>query len=404
VNNNRLDKILNLIRNKSFLIGLVILGIFHGTPSKAEDQSQPQINTQRQSSNGDRKQEEINQLRQRIQALEDKASMENTRPKFGINLGAYGDVNFFTKDRTANHPSFSLGPLDLYSTVNIGPRLTFLAEFDIDFDQEAGEGDVEMERLWVGYTINDLLTIRAGREHTALGYWNNTYHHGKLLFLTVDRPFFLAFEDDGGVLPVHTVGVEFSGSQHRPEYRWMYMLDIGNGHRIDSTTHTLVPNVTADNNNSKQVALRLSIEPFRLPGLTLGVFGTSDKVGTDFNGDINEKIFGGDLSYIYDKVEFISEYYRMLNPGHQADAYYIQVGYKVARDITPYARFENLKVDPTDPYFMELVNNTSRHQMIGGVRYDIDELRSALKLQYRLDRKVGSETFHVWEAQWAFSF
>jgi hypothetical protein len=184
----------------------------------------------------------------------------------------------------------------------------------------------------------------------------------------------------------------------------MYMLDVGNGHRIDSSTNTLVPNVTSDNNSSKQVALRLSVEPYLLPGLTLGLFGTYDKVGTDFNGDIKERIFGSDLSYIYNKVEFISEYYKMLNPGHHADAYYIQLGYKVVRDITPYARYETLKVDPTDPYFTNLENNSSRHQSIAGVRYDIDELRSALKFQYRIDRKVGSETFHVWEAQWSFSF
>lgn len=397
-------KFLYFIKKQAFCISLVIFTLFQTPPLRAEEQVQTQPSTQSQSSLYDQQQEEINQLRQRIQIIEDKASLESTRPKFGVNLGAFGDVNFFTKDRTSNHPSFSLGPLDLYSTVNIGPRLTFLAEFDIDFNQEAGEGDVEMERLWVGYTFNDLLTIRAGRQHTALGYWNNTYHHGKLLFLTVDRPFFLAFEDEGGVLPVHTVGLEFSGSQHRPGFRWMYMLDLGNGHRIDSSTQSLVPNVTSDNNSSKQVSLRLSIEPFQLPGLTLGLFGTYDKVGTDFDGNIDERIFGGDLSYIYDKVEFISEYYKMLNPGHHADAYYIQLGYKVVRDITPYARYESLSVDPNDPYFAHLENNSSRHQSIAGVRYDIDELRSALKLQYRVDRKVGSETFHVWEAQWAFSF
>lgn len=398
------NKLHYLIKKQEIWLCLALLALFQSTPSRAEDQNPSQISTQTQSSVSDQQQEQIDQLRQRIQILEEKASVEEAHPKFGVNLGAYGDVNFFTKDRSENHPSFSLGPLDLYSTVNIGPRLTFLAEFDIDFDQQAGEGDVEMERLWVGYTLSDLLTVRAGRQHTALGYWNNTYHHGKLLFLTIDRPFFLAFEDDGGVLPVHTVGLELSGSQNRPGFRWMYMLDIGNGHRIDSSTKTLVPNVTSDNNSSKQVALRLSVESYRLPGLTLGIFGTGDKVGTDFNGNIDERIFGSDLSYMHDKVEFISEYYKMLNPGHHAEAYYIQLGYKIARDITPYARYETLAVNPDDPYFINLQNNTSRHQQIAGVRYDIDELRSALKLQYRIDRKVGSETFHVWEAQWAFSF
>ncbi|MBI3595731.1 MAG: hypothetical protein HY203_01095 [Nitrospirae bacterium] len=294
--------------------------------------------------------------------------------------------------------------MDLYSTSHFGPRLTFLAELQLEINGQTSGGNFDLERFWVGYTFNDLLTVRVGRQHTALGYWNNTYHHGKQLFLTVDRPFFLAFEDDGGVLPVHTVGIELMGSQSLPTLRWMYELDIGNGHRIDSTTKLLVPNDIADNNSAKQVALRLSIQPNRLPGLTLGVFGTSDRVGTDANGNIDERVFGSDFSYMHNNVEFITEYFKMLNLDHDATAYYIQLGYKVARDITPYTRYETLDVNPADPYFSELQNNTSRHQTIAGVRYDIDELRSALKFQYRRDRKVGSETFHVLEAQWSFSF
>jgi hypothetical protein len=398
-------KILYLIKKKALCISLVILTLFQAAPLRAEDQGQAQPSTQSQPSISDRQQEEINQLRQRIQFLEDKESVAETHPQFGLNLGAYGDINYFTKNREAEHSSFSLGSLDLYSTAQVGSRLTFLAEMQLELDEASSEGNFDLERFWVGYTFNDLLTVRAGRTHTALGYWNITYHHGKQLFLTVDRPFFLAFEDDGGVLPVHTIGIELMGSQSLPALRWMYSLDIGNGHHIDTATKLLVPDDIADSNNSKQVALRLSIEPTRLPGLTLGIFGTSDRVAVDSNDNIDERIFGGDFSYIHDKVEFITEYYRMLNPGHHANAYYIQLGYKIARDITPYARYESLNdVDPTDPYFSLLENNTSRYQKIAGVRYDIDELRSALKLQYRIDRKLGSETFHVWEAQWSFSF
>ena len=184
----------------------------------------------------------------------------------------------------------------------------------------------------------------------------------------------------------------------------MYELDIGNGHHIDTATKLLVPDDTADSNNAKQVALRLSIEPTRLPGLTLGIFGTTDEVKVDIDGNIHERIFGGDLSYFHHNVEFITEYYNMSNPDDHATAYYIKLGYKIVHNITPYARYETLNVNPADPYFINLENNTSRHQEIAGVRYDIDELRSALKFQYRIDRKVGSETFHVWEAQWSFSF
>ncbi|HET6465861.1 MAG TPA: hypothetical protein VLY20_07400 [Nitrospiria bacterium] len=398
------SKMRYLVKKQSLFIGSALLLLLQTTPSYAGEPDWTLVGTLAQSSKTNSQQDEINQLRQRVEMLEESEATEELHPQFGLNLGAYGDVNFVTKDRGEAHPAFVLGPLDLYSTVQIGPRLTFLSEMNFDFDQAPGEGDVEIERLWVGYTFNDLLTIRAGRQHTAIGFWNNTYHHGKLLFLTVDRPFFLAFEDDGGVLPVHIVGLEFSGSQNRPGFRWMYMLDVGNGHQINPDTKKLVPNVTADNNAAKQIALRLSLQPDRLPGLTLGVFGTVDRMGIQDIKNVDERVYGSDLSYIHDKMEFITEYFELANLEKHADAYYIQLGYKVIRDFTPYVRYESLNVNPNDPYFMELENNTDRNQKIAGVRFDIDELRSALKFQFRRDAKEGSKTFNVLEAQWAFSF
>ena len=67
---------------------------------------------------------------------------------------------------------------------------------------------VDVERLQIAYRWSDALRLTAGRGHTALGYWNESYHHGKLLQPTVERPEVLKFEDDGGILPVHFVGLE----------------------------------------------------------------------------------------------------------------------------------------------------------------------------------------------------
>ena len=67
-----------------------------------------------------------------------------------------------------------------------------------------------MERLQIRYnywTVSGWPWVGA----TPLGYWNEAYHHGALLEPTVDRPEALKFEDDGGILPVHFVGLEFSG-------------------------------------------------------------------------------------------------------------------------------------------------------------------------------------------------
>ena len=45
--------------------------------------------------------------------------------------------------------------------------------------------------------------VSIGRGHTAMGYWNQTFHHGKWFQTTTDRPAIYRFEDDIGILPVH---------------------------------------------------------------------------------------------------------------------------------------------------------------------------------------------------------
>ena len=358
----------------------------------------------------------IDDMRQRLQRLEQRGQQgedhgvptsaetaEDTRPQFGVNLGVFGDINYSTKNREAEHHTFSIGDLDFYSTAEYGARINLLAELLLELE-EGGENILDLERLWVGYTFSDLLILRAGKQHSALGYWNKTYHHGKQLFLTIDRPFFLAFEDDGGILPVHIVGIELEGAKSLAGMRWKYEMSLGNGPMIDTVGKVLIPNNTSDNNNSKQIVLRLSSTPARCPGVTLGLFGTTYEVDTTAKAGLEEAILGADLSYLNSGWEFISEYFRLRNSQDHADAFYIQLGYTLFEVMTPYARYEYLNLHPADPYFMDLQNNSDRDQQIFGLRYEIDSLRSSLKVQYRRDDKKGAKTFNVTEAQWSFGF
>jgi hypothetical protein len=296
-----------------------------------------------------------------------------------------------------------VGNLDLYSTGSFSKRLNFLAELVIELEGN-GEAELDPERIWVGYSFNDLLTIQAGRHHAALGYWNESYHHGRQLFLTVNRPFFLDFEDEGGILPVHTVGIELEGTTSQGGVWWTYEMGLANGPKINTTEKVLSPNTTGDNNNSKQWILRLSARPVSLSDLTLGLSGTNYEVDTTTKSGLEELVLGTDLSYMNGTWEFISEYFRLRNSQDFAHAYYIQIGYNIYSAFTPYARYELLDADPTDPYFSDLQNNADRCQEIVGLRYDLHYLRSSLKAQYRHDDKKGDKTYNVLETQWSFNF
>lgn len=343
-----------------------------------------------------RQQGQIDALSQRLKDFE-----YEERSKFAWNLGVFGDINYSTNSREHAHNSFSLGNITLYSSANYGERLTFLVELDFESHKEV----VDLERAWVGYTVSDLLAVRAGKNHTALGYWNKTYHHGKQLFHTVDRPFFLVFEHDNGVLPTHITGIEVEGGKTFAFGRVKYELQFGNGPSLadesGASQGVLNPNNASDDNDSKQPVIRISFRPVAIQGLSAGLFATSYEVDTTTRKRLEETIYGMDLLYSRGGLEIISEGFLFNNQDGAGNAFYIQLAY--TEDAwTPYIGFESLEVQESDPYFKDLTGGIDRSQAILGVKYDIDPLISSLKFQYRHDD--GARDYDVFETQWAFHF
>lgn len=339
-----------------------------------------------------RQQKEIETLSQKVKNIEDDSAS-----RFGWNLGLFGDVNYSTKSREHAQEAFFINELAIYSTASYGERLNFFTE--IAFAQE--EMEVDIERAWAGYTVNDLLILRAGKFHTALGYWNKTYHHGKQFFHTVDRPFFLAFEHDGGVMPMHITGLEVEGGKTFPVGRLKYEFQLGNGPALKEDMRVLDPNDTSDNNSSKQPVIRISFKPSAISGLSAGLSATAYEVNTSTRKGVDEAVYGVDIYYSGKGLEFISEGFLFRNSDGSGNACYVQLAY--AKDTwTPYARFERLEVEKGDPYFADIENGFDRSQTILGVRYDMDPVISSLKFQYRRDD--SDRDYDVFETQWSFHF
>src|SRR5882762_9184287 len=71
------------------------------------------------------------------------------------------------------------------------------------------------------------------------------YHHGTLMQPTAQRPDMYVFEDDGGILPVHTTGALFAGRDLTPAHLGFDVM-IGNG--VGATP-------ISDNNPAKSVTV-----------------------------------------------------------------------------------------------------------------------------------------------------
>ena len=141
-------------------------------------------------------------------------------------LKGFTDVSFTKSTEGADefrNGDFAFGTLDLYLAQSL-ENVEILAELIVEF------GNVlDLERLYLGYAFSDELRLRIGRLHTPLGVWNTSYHHGVQLQPTIQRPVFLNFEDDGGIIPTHVVGVYLTGRTRTTAGVLEYGAMIGNG-------------------------------------------------------------------------------------------------------------------------------------------------------------------------------
>ena len=340
------------------------------------------------------------------------AFMTPNTTSFSFELKGFGDVTYTNSTERGNDKdSFSLGMLDLYASQPIDDKMDVFVELVIETDEVTGEPVTDLERFQISYIVNDALKVRVGRFHNILGYWNTAYHHGAQLQTSVDRPAFLNFEDDGGILPAHMVGLWFSGRLKTAPATVLYGVMAGNGSRVRDGV--LDPNNVSDDDKTKAASFRLTIEPSAVEGLGVGLSGNLSTI----NGydsvpakimEVRQGVFSADVTYFAGDVEFIGEYYIINDEDkfvgsndYSSSAYYAQGGYLIGEEFLPYLRYEKTSVDENDPYFTVL-GTKDTETMIGGLRYNLSPA-SSLKAEVRgVDN--GTDKFEEYAIQWAAAF
>jgi hypothetical protein len=308
----------------------------------------------------------------------------------GLPLHGFADVG--AARSTGNDPQplkgFNIGTLELYLTPQFGSRVKSLFELAFEFDAN-GHAELELERLQLGYTFSDSLTLWMGRFHTPFGLWNTSFHHGANLQTSIYRPRFIDFEDKGGILPTHSVGLWASGKTALGPGKIVYDAYLANGPKI--VEQALNPNAFTDDNANKMLGLNLGYQPSgALYGLTVGAHGfgsTVDAYSTTSTvmSSTRLRMAGGYFGYDAAEWEATGEYYRFANSDvssgatYRSSAWFIQVG-KSFGLLTPYTRYERVSLDPNDNYFISQQAGRSYKRAVLGVRYVIDA-RSAIKFE-----------------------
>lgn len=320
-----------------------------------------------------------------------------------LKISGFADVGFRANNLSGDHNSFALGQLDLFMTSKLSEKWSVFGELVF----ESGDDNVfavDLERFLLRYAPNDYLHVGFGRYHTAIGFYNESFHHGSWLQTATERPFIFAFEDEGGILPIHNVGLTATGHIPSGSLGLNYIFEISNGRSSSSPLSEPVQNIS-DENSGKAVNVGLYARPSWAPGLRTGFSYYRDRLTPSGLPNIDESIFSGHLVYQGSRLEILSEglviRHALLNTGRafNTGSFYTLVSHRFG-SYRPYFRYQFLDAPSADP----LLGATGRrHGPSIGLRYDFNE-SGAFKLQYNHTRRGGLSSLHEITMQFAFTF
>lgn len=280
--------------------------------------------------------------------------------------------------------NFTLGEQDLFITSDISDRLSFLGETVFKYVASSPTRfDISIERIIMKYNIKGNHNILFGKHHTPVNYWNDSYHHGRVLFPTIFRPEMFG----KGVIPLHTTGIRFQG-QNLGKLRFGYDALIGNG---GASTDAL------DFNKKKAIMLGVNMTP--VDHLRFGLTYYHDNVPAQTvqhhtsnvaKKDIDQSLYSASVSYFGNKFELLAEASVGMNAYNDtlvdgaitevtpvSPAGYLYAGYRIKQKFVPYVRVDVLEFDHDEMLFPM---NAQRGGVFG-LRYEINYL-AVVKLEY----------------------
>jgi hypothetical protein len=289
---------------------------------------------------------------------------------------------------TPPHTAFQSGEFDLFMTSKLSDHLSFLGEVVLGPDA-TNEFGVDIERYQLTYRANPYFSASGGRFHTSIGYYNTAYHHGTWFSTAEGRPIMYLFEDSGGILPVHMVGLSFSGQvPHTEKFDLHWVAEIGNGLSSNPFASESVQNLYSDR-NYKATNLAAYIRPQFLPGLQIGGSWYHDGLNPSQAqnplpiAELKQNIESAYVVYFSSAWEFMNE--GVLLDNHVAgttQSFRSPMAYtQVARAFgiyRPYFRYQYVRDNMNDP--VNLLKGTYYGPSIG-LRIDFATY-AAFKLQF----------------------
>jgi hypothetical protein len=336
-----------------------------------------------------------------------------------LNIRGFLDFNFdagsaanplifpLTTPPSPVHNSFQFGEVDLFLSSKLSDSLSFLSEVIFGSDATNNWG-IDIERAQLTYKPSDYFHISGGRFHTSIGYYNNAFHHGTWFQTATGRPFMFFFEDSGGILPVHMVGVTMGGLvPNTSKWNLHWTAEIGNGESsvfLSDPSVNPVQNFVSDKNH-KAFNVAGYIKPDWVRGLQIGgnyYYDIREPVGQPH---VDNTITGLYAVYVTPKWEFLNEFELQRdhpegsNVTFNTPMGYTQISHKIGK-LRPYFRWQEVNVPIRDPLYGAVGRFEGPSP---GIRFDFADF-AALKYQYNRLYTRGAAPRNGFDAQVAFTF
>ena len=290
----------------------------------------------------------------------------------------------------------NLGEQDFFTTAQISNRISFLGETVVRPDVKSSSSFIpSIERAQLKFDYFGNHSFLAGKFHTPVNFWNDTYHHGRLFFPVIDRP--LAFSY---LVPLHTTGIRFQ-AQNLGDLRFGYDVVIGNG--ISSTD-------IKDLDYNKSVTLAAHIKPVdqmrigasyyydlvkgNLSGVHSGHTSSAFTIPSgSYKGNIEFQMMSFSFAWFGERFEFLHELTFNRNNSDSlgiADngSAFFYAGFRLKKWV-PFAVVDYIDISDRDLHVTPFVQS----RIAGGLRYEFNPYCNVKVVAERL----AAEEWLAWQ-------
>jgi hypothetical protein len=327
----------------------------------------------------------------------------------------WDQFGFSTFPLNSNGDGFAVVGTDFVITANLSENLVFQGELNLQVARgESDELEVDYERFYLDYRVNEYFNFQAGFFFTPVGYHNRFLYSRAWLMHSVQIPDL--FEEEFNFVPTHTVGINVHGRVPIYGQNFKYVVGVGNGRGLTPTENV-----------------------FEVPGVEdflIGVSGWTDMIhtrkvvgyGTTVNVDTAEKAklletgFDAYITYYGKVFNVLAEFVRVSNSdelGNLSSKHYAMHGFTgeislnlVDNTVHPYVRYDytRLPKDEQGPYYglrrdgdnLTKFYVPEAHAAMVGVNYDVTaNLRLKLEYERHFDGPRGANAV-VLQAAYGF--